>query len=126
MNAATEDRQIKSNLVVIQNTLIIDLNQNFIFADREIHVYLIRENFVGVKCQIFLKISSQQKFSLRKFSLSTLFIFADWRTDKFWQDEFLWICWKPRSPRKLIYSKFNPAKAYLLKIDIIHDILTAT
>ena len=56
MNAATEDRQIKSNLVVFQNTLIIDLNQNFIFADREIHVYLIRENFVGVKCQIFLEI----------------------------------------------------------------------
>ena len=83
MHAATEDRQIKSNLVVIQNTLINDLDQNFIFADREIHVNLIRENFVEVKCQIFLKISSQQKFSLRKFSSVHYLFFQIGEQDKF-------------------------------------------
>ena len=34
----------------------------------------------------------------------------------FCADKFLWICWKPRSPRKLIHTKINLAKFYHLKI----------
>ena len=39
---------------------------------------------------------------------------------------FLWICWKPRSPRKLIHTKINITKVYLLKIKEIHNIETAS
>ena len=46
--------------------------------------------------------------------------------DKFGGDKFLWICWKPRNPRKLTRAKINLAKVYLLKVKKIHKRETAT
>ena len=80
-------------------------------------MYIIREYFVEEKWRIFQKISA---LFPEKVFLDKMFIFTVGEQVEFCGDKFLQICWKPSSPRKLIHTKINLAKVYLLEVKKIH------
>ena len=77
-----------------------------------------RDNFFNTLTGIFQLKVNNRRAKIRRTRLGEQSIFCG--------DMLSWICWKPRSPRKLIHTKMNLTKVYLLKIKKIHNIETAS
>ena len=121
MTTAAEGRQIKSNQTANKKKLQILNSTKIVFG--EFMCTLSGKISFRESNEFFWKF---QHFCPTKFSTISCLFFAVGEQVEFSGDKSLWICWKPSSPRKLIHSKINIVKVYLLEVKKIRNKETAT